>query len=173
MSNMNVKFIGKEYSIPEDILTYIDLLSFTDSVQKQLTSAFVRKLKNELDQGNVGCLDDKVMAPDIEHQIGKYIAKLTEHGIYDRTINDYLRKNEGYKLISKVNAAALDEARRALKQQMTDWLEGYEDALHKKDASVTGLGFSIWSGSFVNHAIYAAMEASKVNEQEKAAAKEY
>ena len=173
MSNMNVRFIGKEYSIPEDILTYIDLLSFTDSVQKQLTSAFVRKLKNELDQGNVGCLDDKVMAPDIEHQIGKYIAKLTEHGIYDRTINDYLRKNEGYKLISKVNAAALDEARRALKQQMTDWLEGYEDALHKKDASVTGLGFSIWSGSFVNHAIYAAMEASKVNEQEKAAAKEY
>ena len=173
MSNMNVKFIGKEYSIPEDILTYIDLLSFTDSVQKQLTSAFVRKLKNELDQGNVACLDDKVMAPDIEHQIGKYIAKLTEHGIYDRTINDYLRKNEGYKLISKVNAAALDEARRALKQQMTDWLEGYEDALHKKDASVTGLGFSIWSGSFVNHAIYAAMEASKVNEQEKAAAKEY
>lgn len=173
MSNMNVRFIGKEYSIPEDLLTYIDLLSFTDSVQKQLTSAFVRKLKNELDQGNVGCLDDKVMAPDIEHQIGKYIAKLTEHGIYDRTINDYLRKNEGYKLISKVNAAALDEARRALKQQMTDWLEGYEDALHKKDASVTGLGFSIWSGSFVNHAIYAAMEASKVNEQEKAAAKEY
>ena len=173
MSNMNVKFIGKEYSIPEDILTYIDLLSFTESVQTQLTSVFVRKLKNELDQGNVACLDDKVMAPDIEHQIGKYIAKLTEHGIYDRTINDYLRKNEGYKLISKVNAAALDEARRALKQQMTDWLEGYEDALHKKDASVTGLGFSIWSGSFVNHAIYAAMEASKVNEQEKAAAKEY
>lgn len=173
MNNMNVKFIGKEYSIPEDILTYIDLLSFTESVQTQLTSVFVRKLKNELDQGNVACLDDKVMAPDIEHQIGKYIAKLTEHGIYDRTINDYLRKNEGYKLISKVNAAALDEARRALKQQMTDWLEGYEDALHKKDASVTGLGFSIWSGSFVNHAIYAAMEASKVNEQEKAAAKEY
>ncbi len=173
MSMLTVKFIGKEYSFPEDVLTYIDLLSFTDSVQKQLTSAFVRKLRNELDQGNVACLDDKVMAPDIEQQVGKFIALLTEHGIYDRTINDYLRKNEGYKLISKVNAAALDEARRALKQQMTDWLEGYEDALHKKDASVTGLGFSIWSGSFVNHAIYAAMEASKVNEQEKTAAKEY
>ena len=173
MSNITVKFIGKEYSIPQDVLTYIDLLDFTDTVQKQLKSAFVRKLKNELNQGNVGCLDDKVMAPDIEQQVGKFIARLTEHGIYDRTINDYLRKNEGYKLISKANAAALDEAKRALKQQMTDWLEGYEDALNKKDASVTGLGFSIWSGSFVNHAIYAAMEASKVNEQEKAAVIEY
>ena len=173
MNNLTVKFIGKEYSIPEDVLTYIDLLDFTDSVQKQLTSAFVRKLRNELDQGNAGCLDDKVMASDIEQQVGKFIAKLTEHDIYDRTINDYLCKNEGYKLISKVNAAALDEAKRLLKQEMTDWLEGYEDALHKKEASVTGLGFSIWSGSFVNHAIYAAMEASKVNEQEKAAIKEY
>lgn len=33
-------------------------------------------------------------------------------------------------------------------------LDDYEDALNKKDASVTGLGFSIWSGSFVNHAVH-------------------
>ena len=49
----------------------------------------------------------------------------------------------------------------------------YEEAVQKKEASVTGLGFSIWSGSFVNHAIYAAMQASKINEQEKSASKEY
>lgn len=173
MSNITVKFIGKEYTIPEDILTYIELLNFTDSVQKRLSNAFVRKLKSEISKGNVACLDDKVMAPDIEQQVGKFIAKLTEHGIYDRTINDYLRENEGYKLISKVNAAALEEAKRVFQQQISDWIEGYEDAIQKKDASVTGLSFSILSGSFVNHAIYAAMEASKVNEQEKAAAKEY
>ena len=173
MGNITVKFIGKEYSIPEDVLTYIELLDFTNNVQKQLTNSFVRKLRNELDKGNVACLDDEIMAPDIEQQTGKFIAKLTEHGIFDRTINDYLCENEGYKLISKVNASALAEAKRALNQQMSDWLQGYEDAVQKKDASVTGLGFSIWSGSFVNHAIYAAMEASKVNAQEKAAAKEY
>lgn len=173
MGNITVKFVGKEYSIPEDVLTYIELLDFTNNIQKQLTNSFVRKLRNELDKGNVGCLDDEIMAPDIEQQTGKFIAKLTEHGIFDRTINDYLCKNEGYKLISKVNASSLAEAKRALNQQMSDWLQGYEDAVQKKDASVTGLGFSIWSGSFVNHAIYAAMEASKVNAQEKAAAKEY
>lgn len=173
MDNITVKFIGKEYSIPEDILTYIELLDFTNSIQTQLKNSFLRKLRNELDKGNVGCLDDEIMAPDIEQQTGKFIAKLTDYGIFDRTINDYLCKNEGYKVISKVNASALTEAKRALNQQMSDWLQGYEDAVQKKDASVTGLGFSIWSGSFVNHAIYAAMEASKVNAQEKAAAKEY
>lgn len=173
MSNMNVKFIGKDYTVPQDVLIYIDLLGFTDSVKTQLVNAFVHKLNNEIQQGNAVCLGDADMASDIEHQVGKFIAKLTDHGIYDRTVNDYLRKNEGYKLISKVNAAALEEAKRVLKQEMSDWLEGYEDAIHKKESSVTGLGFSIWSGSFVNHAIYAAMEASKVNEQEKAAAKAY
>ena len=38
MSYITVKFLDKEYSIPQDVLTYIDLLSFTDSVQKQLLS---------------------------------------------------------------------------------------------------------------------------------------
>jgi len=173
MGYINTTFLGKEYSIPEDILTYIDLLELTDCVKTQLVNAFVYKLNAKIQQGNTVCLDDADMASDIEQQVGKFIAMLTDHGIYDRTINDYLRKNEGYKLISKVNAAALGEAKRALQQEMSDWLEGYEDAVHKKESSVTGLGFSIWSGSFVNHAIYAAMEASKVNEQEKAAAKAY
>lgn len=173
MGYIKASFLGKEYSIPEDVLLYIDLLEFTGNVKTRLINTFVRKLKSEIQKGNVACVNDKDLAPEIEQQVGKYIAMLTEHGIYDRTVNDYLRQNEGYKLISKVNAAALEEARRALKQQMSDWLEGYEGAIQKKDASVTGLGFSIWSSSFVNHAIYAAMEASKVNEQEKAAAKEY
>lgn len=173
MGYIRAIFLGKEYSIPEDVQTYIDLLSFTDGVKTQLANGFVRKLNAKIQQGNTVCVDDADMSSDIERQVGKFIARLTDHGIYDRTINDYLRKNEGYKLISKVNAAALGEAKRALQQEMSDWLEGYEDAIHKKESSVTGLGFSIWSGSFVNHAIYAAMEASKVNEQEKAAAKAY
>lgn len=173
MSYMTVRFLHKDYSIPEDVLLYIDLLEFTSNVKTQLSNAFVRKLKGEIQKGNVACVSDEDLAPEIERQVGLFIAKLTENDIYDRTVNDYLRQSKGYKQISKVNAAALEEARRVLKQQMSDWLDGYEGAIQKKDASVTGLGFSVWASSFVNHAIYAAMEASKVNEQEKAAVKEY
>ena len=53
MNYITVKFIDKEYSIPQDVLTYIDLLSFTDNVQKQLFGAFVRKLKNEIAKDNI------------------------------------------------------------------------------------------------------------------------
>lgn len=35
MNYRTVKFIGKEYSIPEDVLTYIDLLEFTESIPQK------------------------------------------------------------------------------------------------------------------------------------------
>lgn len=169
MSNIEVHFLGKEYSIPADLQTYLELLKVTEEIKANIFRDFLRKLSNS----ETPCIDDSAMLAEIEKQVGKLIVRLTDNGIYDRTVNDYLQENEGYKLISKVNKDALEEAKRSLSQQMSDWLEGYEGAIQKKNASVTGLGFSIWSSSFVNHAIYAAMEASKVSEQEKAATKAY
>ena len=172
MSYIKTTFLGSEYTIPADILLYIDLLDFTSSIKTRLTNIFVRKLKGEI-QKERAYVSDQDLAPELEQQVGLFIAKLTEHDIYDRTVSDYLRQNEGYKLISKINATAYEDSQREYDRQMSDWREGHESAIQKKDASVTGLGFSIWSSSFINHAIYAAMEASKVNEQEKAAAREY
>ena len=173
MSALTVKFINKEYSIPEDVLTYIELLKFTDNVQKQLASAFVRKLNHEIKQGNVGCLDDKDLSAEIEQQVGKFIAKLCDNGIFTRTICDYLKDNKGYQLYSDVNKAALEKMKSLLIQEMDAWQAGYENAVNKAESNITGMEFSIWSGSFVNHAIYAAMQASTINKQEKEAQAQY
>ena len=170
---MIVQFLEKEYSIPEDVLTYIDLLSFTDGVQKQLFGTFVRKLKNEIAKDNIGLLDDKDLAQEIEQQVGKYIAKLCDNDIFTRTINDYLKNNKGYQLISQVNKAALEKMKSLLIREMDEWQSGYENAVSNAESHVTGMGFSIWSSSFVNHAIYAAMEASKLKEQSKEAEAQY
>lgn len=172
MSYIKTTFLGSGYTIPADILLYIDLLEFTSNVKTRLTNTFVRKLKGEIQKERT-YVSDQDLAPELEQQVGLFIAKLTEYDIYDRTVSDYLRQNEGYKLISKINATAYEDSQREYDRQIADWREGHESAIQKKDASVTGLGFSIWSSSFINHAIYAAMEASKVNEQEKAAAREY
>ncbi len=173
MSNITVKFMGKEYSIPQDVLTYIELLDFTDSVQKQIASTFVRKLRNEIAQDNIGLLGDEDLATEIEQQVGKFIAKLCDNGIFTRTINDYLKNNKGYQLYSDVNKAALEKMKSLLIQEMDAWQAGYENAVNKVESHVTGMGFSIWSGSFVNHAIYAAMEASTLNKQGKEAEAQY
>ena len=168
-----VKFIEKEYSIPEDVLTYIDLLSFTDGVQKQLFGTFVRKLKDEIAKDNIGLLDDKDLAQEIEQQVGKYISNLCDNGIFTRTISDYLKNNKGYQLISEVNKAALNKMKSLLIREMDEWQAGFENAVNNAESHVTGMGFSIWSSSFVNHAIYAAMEASKLKEQSKEAEAQY
>ena len=173
MSNITVKFIGKEYSIPEDVLTYIDLLVFTDGVHKYLSSTFVRKLRNEIAKDNIGLLGDEDLATEIEQQVGKFIAKLCDNGIFTRTISDYLKNNKGYQLYSDVNKAALEKMKSLLIQEMDAWQAGYENAVNKAESHVTGMGFSIWSSSFVNHAIYAAMEASTLNKQGKEAEAQY
>lgn len=173
MSYITVKFIDKEYSIPNDVLTYIDLLDFTDSVQKQLASAFVRKLKNEIAKDNIGILGDEDLAAEIEQQVGRFIAKLCDNGVFTRTISDYLQNNKGYQLYSDVNKAALEKMKSLLIREMDEWQAGYENAINNAESHVTGMGFSIWSSSFVNHAIYAAMEASTLNKQGKEAEAQY
>ena len=173
MSDLNVKFIGKEYSIPQDVLTYIELLAFTDNVQKQLANAFVRKLKIEIQKSNSGLLGDEDLVEEIEQQVGKFIAKLCDHGIFTRTIGDYLNNNKGYQYVSDVNKAALEKFKSLLMQRLDSLQEGYSDAVQRAESHVTGMGFSIWSGSFVNHAIYAAMQASTINKQEKEASAAY
>ena len=164
-----VNFINKKYSLPEDILLYIELLTLTNDVRMSLNKEFYNILKNE----EVGCIGDDQIRPEIDRQTKRFITKLLENDIYDRTITDYLNKNKGFELISKTNDDALLQMRKLFIQEVDEYQAGVEDALHKRDASITGMGFSIWSSSFVNHAIYAAMEASSVNKQEAAANKEY
>ena len=169
MSNMTVKFIDKEYDIPKDILQYIDLLEFADDIKQQLMNSFVRELK----KSSVGCIDDKDLSEEINRQVGKFISKLCDHDIYDRTVNDYLADNKGYELFSKVNQEALEKMKRIFIDKIDTYKEGVEDALYRKEASVTGMGFSVWSSSFIDHAIYAGMEYSTLKKQEKEASEQY
>lgn len=173
MGYITATFLGKNYSIPEDVLVYIDLLEFTDSVKNQLVNTFVRKLKDEIRKDNIGLIGDEDLVPEVERQVGRFIAKLCDNGIFIRTINDYWKNNKGYQLYSDVNKAALEKMKSLLIQEMDAWQAGYEDAVNKAESHVTGMGFSILSGSFVNHAIYAAMESSTLNKQSKEAEAQY
>ena len=173
MSDMIVNFIGKEYSIPKDVIAYIDLLDFADNVQKQLMADFISIIKGRIQNKEVGLIDDEDLNAQIEKQVGRFIVKLCDQGIFTRTVNDYLNGNKGYEYFSKVNKAALEKVKTFLMHRLDSLQEGYQDAVQRAESHVTGMGFSIWSSSFVNHAIYAAMEASTINKQEKEASARY
>ncbi len=169
MGNLTVKFLHKEYTIPKDVITYVGLVDFTNETRNNLVSAF-----NKLISIDVAMIEnDDFMLSVINEQASKFISKLLNNEIYDKTANDYLQDNKGYKLFLDTKKKVLRQILSIEKEKLEVYSSGVQDAIYKKDSSVTGLDFGILSGSFVNHMIYAYMDASKQTKQEQEALKIY
>lgn len=166
---MTVYFIGKEYSIPVDVISYVDLLSFTETAKDNLLKAFLNRIKYSIDRIE----DNNFLEREIYIEAQRFIAKLCDNNIYNRTVNDYLNGNKGYEFFHTANQDALNRIITLRKARNAAYEAGVQDAIYRKESSVTGLDFGIISGSFVNHMIYASMNASKEKEQEAAALKQY
>lgn len=166
---MTVKFIGKDYSIPTDVIAYVGLVDFTNEIRDCLMTSFNKQIAQDISVLE----NDDFMIKSINDQVSKFITKLLENDIYDKTSNDYLRNNKGYDLFVNTKKKVLRQIISIRKEKLDTYEAGVQGALYKKEASVTGLDFGIISSSFVNHMIYAYMDASKQTEQEKEALKTY
>ena len=154
MDSLSVKFFDKEYTIPTDVVTYVGLVDFTNKIRDSLVLSF----KNQV-WPNVENLEaDNFMVSVINQQVSKFISKLLDNEIYDKTANDYLLTNKGYNLFLDTKEKILRQIISIRKEKLDVYRSGVQDAIYKKEASVTGLDFGILSGSFVNHMIYAYME---------------
>lgn len=169
MSNLSVTFLGKSYELPDSILAYNELLECTKGVRDRLSDEFLEMLVH----GKDGFVPDEEFDEPARRAAAAYVERLCSQGIFDRTVSDYVRDSSGRELIAKVNKAAFEADKQRLIKQLEDWKTGYEAAVEKRTSSVEGLGFSIWSGSFIDHAIYAAMDASAASKQDKEAARRY
>lgn len=169
MSCITVSFLDKEYSIPADVTTYVGLVDFTNAIRDNLVAAFNKQIAHD-----IGILEkDDFMVKSINDQVSKFISKLLDNDIYDKTIGDYLRDSKGYDLFFDTKKRVIHQIISIRKEKLETYRSGVQDAINKKEASVTGLDFGIISGSFVNHMIYAYMDASKQTKQEQEALKTY
>ena len=162
-------FLGKEYSIPEDVIAYVDLVDFTNEIRDALMASFRRKIRTNIDVIE----SDDFMIADLSEQASKFVRKLLDNDVYNRTTNDYFQNNKGYDLFIDTKKKILRQLLSIRKEKLETYRAGVEDAIHRKESSVTGLDFGIISSSFVNHMIYAYMDASKQTKQEKEALKTY
>ncbi len=169
MSNVTVKFFEKEYEIPSDVVTYVGLVDFTNDIRDGLNTSFKKQIWPNIDVIE----SDTFMLSAINEQVAKFIRKLLEHDIYDKTANDYLQANKGYELFLDTKKKVLRQLIAIRKEKLENYRAGVEGAIYRKEASVTGLDFGIISNSFVNHMIYAYMDASEQTKQEQAALKIY
>lgn len=169
MSNIKTAFLGKEYSIPADVVTYVDLVDFTNEIRNTLITSFKRQIWPKIDVIE----SNNFMIATINDQVAKFIRKLLENDIYDRTANDYLQGNKGYELFLDTKRKVIRQIISIRQEKLDTYRAGVEGAKYRKEASVTGLDFGIISSSFVNHMIYAYMDASKQTQQEQEALKTY
>ncbi len=169
MANLSVTFLEKEYPIPSDVVTYVGLVGFTNSVRDSLITSFKQHIGISIDLIE----SDTFMLSAINEQVSKFIRKLLENDIYDRTANDYLHNNKGYELFLDTKKKVLRQLISIRQEKLETYKAGVEGALYRKEASVTGLDFGIVSNSFVNHMIYAYMDASAQTKQEQEALRKY
>ena len=162
-------FLGKEYSFPEDILIYMDLVEFTNGIRDSLIASFNKQIAQDI----AVLENDNFMVKEINDQVSKFIAKLLQNNVYDKVAADYLRNNKGYDLFLRTKKKVIAQILAIRKEKLDTFSAGVQDALYKKDVSVTGLDFGIISSSFVNHMIYAYMDASKQVKQEREALEVY
>ena len=169
MDNLSVSFLGKEYSIPTDVVTYVGLVDFTNDIRDALMSSFKRQIRPNVDVME----SDTFMVSAFNDQAAKFVRKLLDNDIYDCTANDYLHDNKGYKLFLDTKKKVLRQVTSIRAEKLETYKAGVEGATYRREASVTGLDFGIISSSFVNHMIYAYMDASKQSQQAKEALKTY
>ena len=169
MSCITVKFFDKEYSIPSDVVTYVGLVDFTNQIRDNLMSSFKRQIQPSVDVIE----SDTFMVSALNDQASKFISKLLENDIYDRTANDYLQNNKGYELFLDTKKKVVNQLISIRTEKLNTYRTGVEDAIYRKESSVTGLDFGIITGSFVNSMIYAYMDASEQTKQEKEALRVY
>lgn len=169
MDRINVTFLDKEYSVPSDVITYVGLVDFANEIKDFLMSSFNKQISHDI----AAMENDSFMVKEVNDQVSKFIAKLLENDIYDKTATDYLHNSKGYGLFTTTKEKILRQIIAIRKKKLDTYEAGVQEALSKKEASVTGLDFGIISSSFVNHMIYAYMDASKQTKQEKEALEVY
>ena len=132
MSSITVKFLDKDYSIPSDVITYVDLVDFANEVRDCLMTSFNKQITVDV----AAIENDSFMVKEINDQVSKFIAKLLENDIYDKTSNDYLRNNKGYDLFVSTKKKILRQIISIRKEKLDTYQAGVQDALYKKESSV-------------------------------------
>ena len=92
MSDVKLMFLDEEYLFPTDLWEYLDALSLTENVLRQLKIELERKVRGA--SSNLISTED--MHPALKEQASVFVKKLCEKGIYTKTIDEYAFENDGY-----------------------------------------------------------------------------
>lgn len=172
MSNVNVQFLGADYSIPEELKEFIGYLHEFEGVHNSLMPLLTSQINKKEYSGGAD-VDFAYWKNPLSNAGQKIISKLAKQNIFDVTLDDIVFNNKGYLQLHSVCSETMQGMVNILMSAMENWLDGYERAYNSAASNITGSGVSVWTSSLSSALIYSAMEASTIKKQADKADMQY
>ncbi len=104
--SLEMRFLKKDYKIPNDIITYLNALQVADEIKDSL----FRACRDKVSKSEIRAISTDEMVPEMKKQASRFIKMLCDNNIFNRTIDEYTFSNEGYKEFDEHNKAAVLES---------------------------------------------------------------
>lgn len=167
--SLKMRFLQKNYEIPNDIITYLNALQVADEIKDSL----FRACRDKVSKSEIRAISTDEMVPEMKKQASRFIKMLCDNNIFNRTIDEYTFSNEGYKEFDKHNKAAVLAMSNFLLEEMEHFQQGIENAEREAASNITGTGVQVWSSSFLTLAAASALEYSALKKQANVADQQY
>lgn len=167
--SLEMRFLKKDYRIPNDIITYLNALQVADEIKDSL----FRACRDKVSKSEIRAISTDEIVPEMKKQASRFIKMLCDNNIFSRTIDEYTFSNEGYKEFDEHNKAAVLAMSNFLLEEMEHFQQGIEDAEREAASNITGTGVQVWSSSFLTLAAASALEYSALKKQANAADQQY
>ncbi len=172
MGTVKLFFLGSEYSISQELKQYVEYLQYFETFRSNLMGLLNDQIKNKQYSG--GADEDFAYYKNPITQIGKQIITLlSDNGIYDATIEEFVYNNDGYIQLHNVCKETMQGMIDILMNAMSEWERGYNNAYSAASSKVTGSGVGIITNSVTSALVYSMMEASTLKKQSDKASQEY
>lgn len=178
MADITVKFLGEEYSFPEELREYVvycnEFEKINDRLSKELLIIMNKKIMadEEGESSAIGDIEQK-LKNKMRNEGKQVITMLAKHGILDVTESDVVDSNRGFTYYDEVYKNMMQDIQKNLADKLQRILDGWDDAQDAAYSQITGTGISMYSNSIIAHMTLAAFETSTIKKQCQQADKVY
>ena len=171
-ADIQVMFLGKEYTFPIEIRDIALHLEFFKQIQEQTRKILLSQMEQRKYSGTSD--EDFRYFHNSLTSIGeKVIQNISKYGIYDITLNELVYENPGFSQLKQVCGDTIHGMIQILQNNINNFQYGYDKALIDANSKITGSGVAVWTNSIASAFLYSVMEANAVSKQSKIAEEEF
>ena len=166
---MELYFLEKTFSVPDDITTYWEAIRIAESQSEALFHSFCDTLASSTES----YLSDEKLYDYMKDCAGIFIKRLCEKGIYNKTTDDYVFNNPAFDDYKQINQLAKNTIEALELQSNANISDQSKIAEENAASNITGSGVRVFTSSFLELAMGAAYESHQLNKQQAEAQQEY